>query len=440
VQKCVPLIAGSKFEEANHLIDSVLQNKPNETDAWMMKGNVILNRHLYTKHHSPVITIQDESIFSEDAMGLTQPPQIPNKVVADSVEQFWFKSLSIDSTREDIMMGLCTLYGMSGQAEKLWKLLPILKKVSKKGFELAYLMEDYARLLRERVKTADANKTFATIVSLYPNLSSLKSDWAGELLFNDDLKNATIKAKEALNNQQIDGQTKDNLVDIFLSATLSQLAVQTVEKFQTGTNNYKYAGLYNALNRFAVGDTSWKRKMKEELSNSFFEKDTDQIVLVCKTLSSTENFKKKYDIYMAILSAPINTFISWAVLSRASKEFPDSIQIPLMLGEFYLNGKNYSKANEYFSNAMKVCSDSLVKDDTKMIYAFSLYKAGRKPEATTLFKDIANDKNVFKKQAALYFLFKINNTTKELVQLSKEKKKTKYAYFADILLGINIKQ
>jgi hypothetical protein len=59
-------------------------------------------------------------------------------------------------------MGLCTVYGMSMQTDKLLACLPVLKKISRKGSELGYLMEDYARLLRERGKVADAQQSFCS--------------------------------------------------------------------------------------------------------------------------------------------------------------------------------------------------------------------------------------------------------------------------------------
>jgi hypothetical protein len=198
VKRCIPLIAAQQFVKVDALIDSILQKHPKEPDAWMMKGNSILNRHLLTLKSEPIITSADEDILSIEANGLNNPPQVPEKKVIDSVEQYWKKTLAADSTREDVYMGLCTVYGMSMQTDKLLSCLPILKNFSRKGTQLGYLMEDYARLLRERGKVVEAQKVFGVITTMYPKESGVWSDWAGECLLNADLKRRCREGRQSI--------------------------------------------------------------------------------------------------------------------------------------------------------------------------------------------------------------------------------------------------
>ncbi|MBL7799358.1 MAG: hypothetical protein JNL95_01415 [Chitinophagales bacterium] len=435
VKRCIPLIAAQKFVEVDKFVDSILLSNPKEPDAWMMKGNSILNRHLLSLNSNPIITQADEDILSIEANGLNSPPQIPEKKVIDSVEQYWKKTLAADSTREDVYMGLCTVYGMSMQTDKLLSCLPVLKKHSRKGVQLAYLMEDYARLLRERGKVIDAQKVFGVITTMYPKESGIWSDWAGECLLNADLKGAVEKADKAMQCKAIDEATRENLIAIYLYAQQPEKAVKAIELYQKSDTSYTYAPLYLALYGFAIDDTLWKSRITKLMTDSKYQSDTNEVVQVCKFLSSSVYSGKNYDITMAMLSAPLNNFCSWSVIHRAKKEFPDSANVQLIAAEFYLNGKNYAYANSIFKKAQTLKMDSINRSDMNMVYAYSSYRADDKPTATALFNSISADDNLFKRQAALYFLGKMSlPNTFLLKKLVAEKQKTKYYYLGQLLL------
>lgn len=432
VRKIIPLISSERFEEADVFLDSVLQKNPNNADALMMKGNVILNRHLLAKKHLPIINALDEYILSEEAPSLFQPQQVPNKNIADSVAQLWQKALKIDSSRVDLNMGLCTLYGMSLQTDNLIKQLPKLKAASERGNELAYLMEDYARLLRERGKVADANRVYATIEALYPKLVELKSDWAAEHMHNDNLKGALAKATEVLAERIPDYQTFSNLSDIFVYANRPDLALKTFEKYSTTDTTFRYVGFYDAFYRFAQNDNSWKKKMQALIENPLFTDDTNSIVNLARFTLDTAFKETDYNDNFSLLVAPLNTFSSWAVLTRGVTLFPDSVHWHLMLGELYLIGKNYTKANEHFAKATTLNLDEQSKADAKIIHAYSLYKAGKYPEATVIFRQITGESNLYKHQVALYFLGKMNPKGNDWKELAKEEPISKYAKIVQI--------
>lgn len=426
-RKVIPMIADARFDEADTFLDSVLKQNPKEVDAIMMKGNVLLNRHLLAKKHRPIFSNLDEDILSQDAPTLSQPQQIPDKNIADSVARLWQKALRLDTSRTDINMGLCTLYGMSLQTDNLIKQLPKLKAVSKRGDETAYLMEDYARLLRERGKIADANRVFASIVLLYPKMIEVKSDWAAEYMHTDDLKNALVKANEVLAAGIPDEQVFANLTDIFVYSNRPDLALKTFEKHSQKDTSFRYAGIYDAFYRFAKNDTTWKLKMKAQIANPLFAQDTNDIVNLARFAVDTAYHEKDYNSNFSLLVAPLNTFSSWAVLTRGATLFPDSAYWHLMLGEFYMIGKNFTKANEHFAKAISLPIDGQTKDDAKIIHAFSLYKAGKYTEATPLFRQIAGEDNLYKHQAALYFLGKMNPAGNDWKELAKEEPVSKYA-------------
>lgn len=434
-RKVIPMIADARFDDADTFLDSILKQNPKEVDAIMMKGNVLLNRHLLAKKHQPIFSNIDEDILQQEAPTLQQPQQIPDRNIADTVAKLWQKSLSLDTSRADINMGLCTLYGMSLQTDNLIKQLPKLKAVSKRGDELAYLMEDYARLLRERGKTADANRVFASIVSLYPKLIEVKSDWAAEYMHIDDLKNALAKANEVLAAGISDKQVFANLTDIFVYSNRPDLALKTFEKYSKKDTSFHYAELYDAFYRFAKNDTTWKQKIQAQLAHPLFAQDTNDIVNLARFAVDTAFHEKDYNSNFSLLVAPLNTFSSWAVLTRGAQLFPDSAYWHLMLGEFYMIGKNYTKANEHFAKAISLPIDGQTKDDAKIIHAFSLYKAQKYEQATLLFRQIAGEDNLYKHQAALYFLGKMNPSGNDWKELAKEEVVSKYAQMARIIIN-----
>ena len=80
--------------------------------------------------------------------------------------------------------------------------------------------------------------------------------------------------------------------------------------------------------------------------------------------------------------------------------------------------------------------DSINRSDMNMVYAYSSYRADDTPTATALFNSISADDNLFKRQAALYFLGKMSlPNTFFLKMLVEEKQKTKYFYLGQLLLG-----
>jgi hypothetical protein len=175
--------------------------------------------------------------------------------------------------------------------------------------------------------------------------------------------------------------------------------------------------------------------MIKALEHPSLANDTNQVTQISRLLSASIYTDKNFDILMAVLSTPINTFCSWAMLNRAIINFPDSASIQLMAAEFYLNGKNFTAANLIFKNTSSLKIDEQTREDVKMVYAFSAYKAGDKLTAKNLFSLFEKDTNMFKRQAAKYFLAKMETSPNTFLhQLSEESKKTKYAYFADVLL------
>ena len=110
-------IINGQYKAANHYLDSILRTDRKNVDALMMKGNVLLNQTLSTISPDTSMTDEDESIFISDISAKTVKKLTPNQVLP--IEKIWRKCLSIDSSRNDIRKGLCTIYAMANMTNSL---------------------------------------------------------------------------------------------------------------------------------------------------------------------------------------------------------------------------------------------------------------------------------------------------------------------------------
>lgn len=434
VKQGIAYINSKNWSAAHSYYDSILIQNPKEVDAIMMQGNIILNKHLVEKRQPPIITSFDEDIFTDKAPFVDAPPPIVDLKQADSVERLWRNALSIAPQRVDIHMGLCMLFGMSLQEEKLQKELPILKKLSTNDEQAAISMIDYARLFRERGRFKQAYSILATIDALYPNSSLVKSDWAGEAMFMGDLAKANLLAKDILKLNAFDQTTLQNITAIFCAANNPIDALIAQKQYAKVDSFYHYAELYETLLQFGGEEEIWGDRMRLQLKRPVFEADTNELVQLSQYLISP-SFNNQFNDYMAILSVPLSTLSTWTILQKSIKLFPDSAQLRLMLAEYFLNGKNYTMANTHFAKAMSLPLDENLKEDARFIYAYSLFLAGNTNEASAFFKLFLQDTNEFKKQAATYFFAKINKRKDLLDQLINVDNPTKYSQLAKIYMA-----
>lgn len=434
VKQGIAYISSKNWSAAQSYLDSILAQNPKEVDAIMMQGNIILNKHLVEKEQQPSITSFDEDIFTDKAPYVDAPPPIVDLKQADSVERLWRNALLVAPQRVDIHMGLCMLFGMSLQEEKLLKELPILKRLSINDEQTAISMIDYARLFRERGRFKQTNNILASVVSLYPASSLVKSDWAGEAMFMGDLSKANLLAKDILKLKEFDYTTLQNITTIFCAVNNPIDALIAQKQYAKIDSFYHYADLYETLIQFGGEEEIWSDRMRLQLRRPVFEADTNELVQLSEYLVSP-SFKNQFNDYMAILSVPLSTLSTWTILQKSTKLFPDSAQLRLMLAEYFLNGKNYTLANTHFAKAVSLPLDENLKQDARFIYAYSLFLAGKTNEASALFKLFLQDTNEFKKQAATYFFAKINKRKDLLEQLINVDNPTKYSQLAKIYIA-----
>jgi outer membrane protein assembly factor BamD (BamD/ComL family) len=127
------------------------------------------------------------------------------------------------------------------------------------------------------------------------------------------------------------------------------------------------------------------------------------------------------------------------VLKKANNTFPDSVFFKLLIAEYFLSGKNYPLAVDYFKKAFSLPMDSAMKDDAQFIYAYSLYKFNNTKESSTFFESYMKHPNLFKRQAATYFYAKINKRKDLMELLSLDREKTKFVDLARVSVSTWVK-
>jgi hypothetical protein len=90
-----------------------------------------------------------------------------------------------------------------------------------------------------------------------------------------------------------------------------------------------------ALWLFALSDTIWKKRMTALVAEKQYQADTNQVVQVCKFLSSSVYTGKNYDITMAMLSAPLKQLLFMVSdSSRKERVYPIRLMCSLLLLSF----------------------------------------------------------------------------------------------------------
>ncbi|MFN8277230.1 MAG: hypothetical protein U0T84_07095 [Chitinophagales bacterium] len=163
-------IATENYGRAKELVDSALQVNPNDVNALMMKGNVLLNYGLSKITPIYPITLADENPMTTELAGLAHPPQVVPAGLAHQVDAIWQRCLQLDASRTDIRSGLCTLYGMAVWRDSLMSLLPAVINASRpRGDSFAYVLETYGQLLEERGDTMGARGVYRQLEAYYPS-------------------------------------------------------------------------------------------------------------------------------------------------------------------------------------------------------------------------------------------------------------------------------
>ena len=434
VSRTTEFIVARKYDAANHYLDSVLKKNAKNIDALMMKGNVILNRTVENLPAINDITKRNESIFYSAI-----EPKEARIFPADSVqaiEKFWRKSLKIDSSRNDIRKGLCTIYAMALMKEKLKaEIVALTKQEKNEDGEQPYRIAEYARKFKERGKFEDAMEIYQFIAALFPDVAGLRCDIGSEYFYEGKMKDALIWLDSCYNFKTVDETS-------FLNGAFIYSELGYYDDAQNVLNTYsriyqrKMDQFYYGLRLFSDSSDKYFETLSNFIqavdSNSYStEIYTAQKLLALHDLFSVENYQQLADDNL------IPDYYKVLIHSRALKQFANQCEPSWIYGLYQSSIENYSAAVQFLEEGESCDMSAPQKEYWMLHYAYALFMLGEKNKSLQYFSQLYQSANLFTQHAAKYFNAKILfefkkdvEARKFLEELVSSNTTTKYTHLA----------
>ena len=421
-----------KYQQANRYLDSVLKKTPKDVDALMMKGNVILNYAMDTTKPMQFITVDDASVFTS---AISEKPKLLAKKTVYQVEKIWLKCLALDSTRNDIRKGLCTIYAMALMKDSLAMEMLRLKNAEKDDGEQAFKMSEYARKFKERNRFDDAMDIYYFIAQLYPTVAGVRCDMASEFFYAGKTNEALLWLDSCYQFKTVDetsflnGAFTYSLLGFFDDAqsvlsTYSHVYQRKMDGFYYGLmlfsdSNQKFTTIlydfYHAVDSNAYSTEYYIAKKMMAYGDSFTLNDYKNLV----------NDKEIPDYYKGLIH------------QRAMRQFKNNCEPFLIYGVFQSSIKNYSAAVQLLEQDGSCQMRPEQTEYWTLHYAYALYMFGERNKSLTYFKQLHKSENLFTQHAAKYFSAKImieekrNNEGLALLRdIYNGRKETKYITLA----------
>lgn len=395
VDKISALIQNGEFEIAEKEVDEVLSEDHNNTDALMLKGNIIINKYIGNGPDVFLGVNNDESIFNTSIGHIGgQAPLLISKEVCDKVEKLWLKAIDIDNTREDIRLGLCHLYSISLDTESLIAYLPTLvKNISLE--QPHYSISDYARNLIEREKFEDGMRVYKEVYKLYSDQFGLLSDIAAEYYKNENIDSCKHYLNRAFPLISSDEISLQNCFFLYSVLGEYEQALKCAQRFSELTKDdfYRY---------YKVLLDNYKGKVLaselEELSKSKNENYRNAAnILLDENLSA----KQKYE---ALVKSPENDGIK---ILMHHAYIQQSKWAYFNYCEVLTYNHRYFEAIEHYKQLMPIVEkdDSEVKPkDIEIYVAWAYHKTKQKSSALIWWEKNLSSKFLYQKSAGAYFL------------------------------------
>ena len=295
----------STISAARAEVEEHLQKDPNDVDALMMMGNVMYQE--FNASDDPAAghgvlelrSTDDESIYDASMGFMGSPVTVVPTDVADRMIEQWLKAVAIDPGREDIHKGICHIYSISLQADKLMAYLPVLKEHMAVDAETPYSLANYARNIIDRNEFADGMRVYIRISELFPDCNGMLSDIGGTYYQEGDPVNAKKWIDRAMEGADIDEMSYGNSFFIYAVLEENAKALSALEaacKLNGTTENMLYKGI---LELAARGD--WRTTLNNYISGAGA---SEEGVAMAKTLLNGS--PDSTSTYEAVAAAGLN--------------------------------------------------------------------------------------------------------------------------------------
>lgn len=433
-EQITPLIKGQYYDSATRVVNSYLRIHPESVDGIIMKADIIFYRY---ESSIPGIMLkgnEDESIYEHDMGSIEQTPVIISKDTADKITSILMQALVIDKTRADVYGGICYIYSMALQTDKLIDFLPKFKENIQMDSTAPYTLADYARNMEERNDFDDAMKVYQKIADMFPQQPGILSDMAAEYSMHGDWEKARALADQVMMKQGTDKTSYHNV--FFIYGVLEDYTDADKANVKCAELSKDYSCLaYKGLVAFCEG------KDYKTIFNKITPSDTMGYEIIKCIGENTP--PASMDSYNKIASLNLSD----AYMILIDKYYKQ--HTPYFLPAFnYANllayNSRYKEAAKAFEEIKTDTITKLEKETLLFCSAWAYYKTGDLTKANERWLQLLNSDDFYKKSAAAYFLGKYYTDKKDTQKaqeyfslVSGDADKSKYAAYCKNMLEKN---
>lgn len=393
------LIGQGRLDEAAARVEDYLSANPDDVDALMMKGNVILNRFLDAAG-SGMTSLEvngDESIFS-DALGYMKAKVVVvDGETARDVAVLWHRCLELAPGREDIHLGLCCLYSWALMKDELLAQIGVLASAFP-GEKDMYATTDYVRNIAERGDLSMSLDVARGLLDIYPDRSGLMSDVASILASAGRLDEAEPLIDRAFAMRDRDSYVCGNYH--YLHYVLGDYD-KALEGLRADPKKAPLATLFEALLRYSRGQDGWREGLAAFLQKPGTSKQAKTGKALATFLLSEEN-AGDYASYLESIEDERSTY-SLLLVRRAMLLFPRESAPRLRYGYAMAQDRNYGEAIQALDPAFFVDAAIGEREDAALCRAWSLQDSGRASEADPVWVSLLSSGNEGSRYAAAWF-------------------------------------
>ena len=421
------LITPEGIDMAESKVNEYLMKNPDNVDALIMRGNIIYYKYTQDQPQIEVLANSNESVY-DNTIGFLQDPVVILPVhIADSINAEFFKALKADKKRQDIYYGICHIYSISLQTDKLLDFLPRLKDNVDIDENSPYNFADYARNFIDRDQFDDGMRIYTRISELFPKTGGILSDMASEYYTHGDLEKAREYADKALARKEVDDMTYGNAFFIYAIMEDYESALNALQKKSETEKNKDYL-LYRGLLELNQ-NKDWKPTLTEYLQSDNNDEGGNKLaayLLHNEFENSMDAYKEINDIQ---LTDAFKILIHKYYKTRTAEFLP-----AFNYAEALTYNHRYKDAITAFA---EIKTDSLSgedMDDLNFYYAWALYNNSDTAGAVKKWEMLLTSENFYCKSAAAYFIGKyfLNQGDKEkareyFLMVSDRASESKYA-------------
>jgi tetratricopeptide (TPR) repeat protein len=402
-QEITELIGQKDFEGARERIEQYLAKDPDHIDALMMKGNVILNEYVQPLADVSVVSNSNESIY-DDSIGMIANPRekmvLPEDITRE-VAELWLRCLDLDSTREDIHKGLCTIYARALMLDDLIGHLSVMKAALAEK-NLMYTMGNYARQVNERGGFGPAMEVYQAIQDLYPGHAGVTSDRAAMHFRFGNIETGARLIRAALVQGAGDEMILGNGVTMLTIVEDYEGALGAFRELERVTGDNSEWIFYRSLYRQYMGEKSWRDDL-DQFKNSRPETGSSTLEEYMVSIGQLENFEQ----FEEAMKKPGQIWSTLLLHRIAMKKFPDRHEPVLSYANFLSYHRNYPRAIELYRSLFKGTLAGQLSieeaESARFIYAWTLYDSGQQKEADQHWQVLLGSEQFYIKSAAAYF-------------------------------------